>query len=467
MSGLPLCVDLDGTLVRTDTLHEQLLMALRHPWGLLGTVPSLVRGRAAFKEAVAGVAPLPAAALPYREDLVAWLAEERAAGRRLVLVTAAHRSVADAVAAHLGGFEAVLASEAGHNLKGEAKAARLVAMFGEGGFCYAGDSAADLPVWARAGAAVTADAPARVQRAMDGRVPVERRFESAPAPGAMVRLLRPHQWVKNGLVFVPALAANALDAQTLGRAAITFAGFSLVASALYIWNDLLDLHSDRVHPRKRRRPLAAAQVPVTLAVALAVLLLIGGFAAGGLAGAALPLAAYAVLSTSYSAVLKTFPLVDVFALAGLYSVRLWGGAAATAIQLSVWLFAFSSFLFLSLAMLKRVGELQREEVTSTGLTRRGYGPTDAGMLTHMGIAASFAAVVVLSLYLQTDEATTRYASPHLLWLLVPLVLFWECRLWLATGRGFMNDDPVAYSLRDWVSWLTVLAGVAILFAARL
>ncbi|MCC6717332.1 MAG: UbiA family prenyltransferase [Acetobacteraceae bacterium] len=463
---LPLCVDLDGTLVRTDTLVEGLL-ALAGGLRFAALLGAFARGRAALKADVAALAPPDPALLPYNGKLLEYIAAQRAAGRHIVLATAANSAVAEAVAGHLGLFDEVIASTATRNLKGPAKAAALVARFGRGGFAYAGDARADLAVWAEAGAAVLVDvAPAVAARVA---VPVERRIATRPALlPTLLRAMRPHQWVKNLLVFVPILTAYALtDWPGWWGGLRAFAAFSAAASGIYLVNDLLDLAADRAHPKKRLRPFAAGDASAASGLVLSMVLLALAGVLAVLAGIFVVVAAYAATSLAYSLWLKRLPLVDVFALAGLFTIRLFGGGEATGHALSLWLLAFASFLFLSLALVKRVAEAMDSGRRATSqVAGRGYGADDVMILQLFGVCASFAASLVLALYVQAEAASGRFAAPGLLWGIVPLVLLWNCRMWLSTARGYMHHDPILYAARDRVTWAIALAVVAVMLAAH-
>ncbi|MDE2227873.1 MAG: UbiA family prenyltransferase [Alphaproteobacteria bacterium] len=461
---LPLCVDLDGTLLRTDALHEQLLVAATR-WRLLRRLPGwLRRGGAHLKQQLAQAVPLDVATLPYDEALLTYLRAQRVSGRRLVLATAADRRLADAVNAHLGLFDEVIASDGGTNLRGDTKAARLCATFGERRFCYVGSDRSDLAIWHKAAGAVFANSRHGIVRAARAGTPVEARIGAArPRLSALRRALRPHQWSKNLLVFIPILAAGALtDGSGWLSALFMFAAFCCAASGIYLINDLTDLAADRRHPRKRYRPFASGDLPVVYGAAFAPPLIVAsgllalrcGAAAAGVVGA------YVLLSLVYSLKLKEKPLVDVFGLAALYSIRLFGGGIASDHPVSLWLMMFSSFLFFSLACTKRDAEMisvRREK--EDRLRRRGYLADDQRMLEMMGIGASFVSSMVLALYVENNAESTQWSHPQWLWAMVPLLLFWQCRLWLATSRGYMLDDPVVYASRDWVS-----QGVAVLLA---
>ncbi len=468
-NDLPLVVDLDGTLVRTDTLLEG-LCALATGRNIFRVFwPHFLRGRAAFKRAVAEHAGLDPKLLPYNEGLLAYLRSQKARGRHLVLATAADIGMAQRIADHLGIFDTVIASDGAHNLKGDAKAHALTDRFGVKGFVYAGDSRADLAVWRVAHSAILVNASPSVTARAKALLPLESEFYD---PGsylvAWLRALRPHQWVKNLLIFVPIFTAHAIDQPSAWIGGIIMlAAFCATASGIYIVNDLCDLAADRAHPRKRLRAFASGSVSLSLGIATAVLLLVAGFAVAGTIGALPIIATYAIATVLYSMKLKQLPLVDVFSLAGFYVIRIFSGGVATGHALSLWLFGASSFLFLSLALLKRVEELMAQSQNSSPTaSRRGYLVGDAAILQTFGCASAFAACLVLAVFVQNEATAERYASPSLLWGIVPLMLFWLCRLWLSTARGYMHEDPIVYAARDWVSWIIGGLLIAILALAK-
>jgi 4-hydroxybenzoate polyprenyltransferase len=469
-----LYVDLDGTLVRTDTLWETcLLYVAHHPLGALRIPAWLARGRAALKAELARHVALPADALPYRPEVLAFMREASADGTEVVLATAADARIAHAVASHVGGFSDVLASDGTANLKGRAKLEAIRAHAGGAPFTYIGNDAADFPILdAAAETVIAADTPEQV-RAMRSRYP-RLTVLGAPRPrlDALAKLARPQQWIKNLLVFVPLLLAHqALRLDKLVPAFAAFVAFSLCASAVYVVNDLADVQADRRHPRKRHRPVAAGTVAIPHAVAMAVLLAGASLA---LSLAALPwtfvgvLALYFATSQAYSLVLKRIAVLDVLVLASLYALRLLAGAVATRGTISGWLLAFALFLFLSLAYVKRYTELlMARERGETSVSRRGYGAHDLELIRSVGPASGYLAVLVLALYTSSEDVRVLYSSPHLLWLLGPLLLFWISRTWLLAHRGQMHDDPIVYAVKDRPSYLVGALAVAVTIAASL
>ncbi len=448
----PLCVDLDGTLLSTDTLWESVILLLRQrPWLMFLAPLWLLRGRAAFKEAVAGHTALNVVHLPYRSELLAALQAAKSAGRKLVLATAADTQVAEPIARHLGLFDAVFASEGGTNLKAQHKEARLVAEFGAQGFDYVGDSRADLKVFRGAERGFLVDATSTTANSGLGNVTVLSRKRSVLR--AIIKQLRPHQWVKNALVVLPALLAPSPSLDHLLPGLLGAAAFSLCASAGYVFNDLLDLEADRAHRTKRARPLASGALPVAFGPPLFLGLLAGALGLSALLGSVgftSMLVLYFFATLTYSFYLKRFTLLDVVVLAWLYTHRILAGGLATSVSLSAWLLAFSMFVFLSLAFVKRFVELSALTDDRT-IKHRDYSRADIPVVANMGIASGYIAVLVFSLYVDQGARSAAYAEPVFLWFCVPVLLYWVSRIWILAGRGQLEDDPVKFALRDKVS----------------
>jgi 4-hydroxybenzoate polyprenyltransferase len=459
----PLVVDLDGTLVHTDMLHETSLRVLRDsPWDLLRLSCWLMQGKAVVKQNIATRARFDPQHLPYNEQLLDWLREQKSSGRRLVLCTASDAAVARSVAQHLGIFDDVMASNGSENLGGKVKAASLVSRYGERGFDYVGNSASDLPVWQHARKAVVVNGSETLARQAGGICDVEKVFPRLPA-SLMVwrRVLRMHQWLKNLLLFVPLLAAHQFAKTAIwGTLGVAFLSFSLCASSVYVFNDLLDLESDRAHPRKRARPFASGAVPVWMGVVFSPVLLVISFGlATQVRGSFLPwLAFYFILTCAYSWTLKRLMLVDCLALAMLYTVRIVAGAAAAGLALSFWLLAFAVFLFLSLAFVKRYAELELQILSgNTKAHGRGYLTSDAPLIQTLGVTAGYGGVLVLALYLNSDAVLRLYRTPEIMWAAIPVLLFWVSWMWMQAHRGNMHDDPLVFAVKDKAS---LAAGVA-------
>jgi 4-hydroxybenzoate polyprenyltransferase/phosphoserine phosphatase len=461
------CVDLDGTLIAGDLLWESFLELIkRNPLRALVALTALVKGKAHFKRIVAAQSAVDAASLPFREEVLAELHAERSQGTTIVLATAADELHARAVAKHLGIFADVLASDGRTNLSGAQKAAVLCDRYGEGCFDYLGNDWADVPVWRVAARAGAVCASPRLMRRVAAHRPLSQIGAKRPRTvNALIDAMRPHQWVKNLLVFVPLIASHKFVRPELWvPTTFTFVAFCLCASAIYLLNDVLDVQADRQHPRKRRRPFAAGHLSIPRGIAASLGLLTAGLALAAIISPQVALIAvgYVAATTAYSVYVKRKPVADVFALTGLYVLRVFAGGAASGIPPSSWLLGFALFFFLSLAWLKRYAEV----VTTEGwLAGRGYRHEDAAWMQSIGTSAGYMAIVVLALYLTAPDVAVLYARPQVLWLLCPLLLFWLTRMWLRAGRGLVHDDPVVETLKDRHGYVLLAAAAFIMFAA--
>ena len=451
----PLCVDLDGTLVKSDTLLDGLcLFARRRPLQLWRVPLWLMQGRARLKFEVAQHAPLDPTRLPYNKELLRFLQAERRAGRKIFLATGADGGLAQRIASHLGIFEGVLASDRATNLTRKKKLTRLKDQLGQ--FDYVGNSRADLPMLSQARVPMLANPTAGLRIAVRNRnIPVACSFiDRRPTFRMLIKAIRVHQWAKNVLLFAPLLLSHNLTKPSVAAAIAAFFCFSLMASVTYLVNDMLDIDSDRRHPSKRLRPFAAGDFAVAHGIALVVALAAASIAILPLLPRSFDfwLAVYIVSTMTYSFYLKRVAIVDVILLSSLYTLRLLAGGAATETEISPWLAGFSTFLFLSLAMVKRFNEL--ENLRERGAIRthgRGYLVSDLEQIRSFGTSAATAAVVVFMLYIARLDVTDLYRHPMRLWLIVPLLIYWIYRVWLIASRGALDDDPVVFAMRDKVS----------------
>ena len=470
---LPLCIDCDGTLIQTDLLHESILLMVKSSLASLLRLPLwLLRGKAAFKNNIAKRASPDFSTLPYNREVLRLLECARGEGRTTVLVTAAPRQYAEGVARHLKLFDQVFSTRDNVNLAGKNKAACLVEAFGDGNFIYAGNSRADIPVWAFSGGAIVVSSSNRLKAAAAKVTSVLQIIEPHRSSLKIwIRAIRIHQWLKNLLVLVPVLAAHQItNAHTAGSALLAFFAFSFCSSAVYVINDLLDLTADRLHPRKRNRPFASGTLSVAKGLCIAPILL----ALAAVISTQLPLSfvgvllAYFVSTCLYSFWLKEQVIVDVMLLASLYTSRILAGAAATSIVPSFWLLAFSMFVFLGLALIKRYSELML--LRTEGKQRilgRGYTAEDAPVLLSLGSAAGYAAVLILSLYINSADVDGLYPNRWALWMILPPFLYWMSRVWLKAHRGEMHEDPVMFAVTDKQSWLVVACMAGAMWTAAL
>lgn len=485
-SSTPLCVDLDGTLVKSDTLVDSTLaLARQHPSLLLQLPRWLGEGKAALKRHITSSVELDVVHLPYNGELLDFLRQQHALGRPVFLATAADRALANRVADHLGIFTGVLASDGSTNLAGSNKLAAFRERFGDN-FCYIGNASPDLALLCACVQPMVANPSRSLSSSLrSSRIIPFRTFKDHTAPQkAWLKAIRLHQWAKNVLLFLPLLLAHMRSAGLLAGAGVAFLSFGLCASATYIINDLLDIEADRHHPRKRRRPFASGDLSAIHGVAVVALF----FLASVLLAIAVPyvissispalalahpykflewLGFYTLTTLAYSLRLKRAILVDVIVLSGLYTVRIIAGSAATGVAVSTWLGGFSIFFFLSLAFVKRFAELEglkaRGGISSKG---RGYHVDDIEQLRSFGSASGYASVVVFTLYISNlSNATELYTHTNRLWLLVPVLLLWLSQLWLLASRGELDEDPVVYAITDRRSLALGAVVVAVVLSA--
>jgi 4-hydroxybenzoate polyprenyltransferase len=452
-------VDLNGALLKTNILPESLVALLKQkPYYVFWLPFWLLKGKAYFNQQIACRASLDVSVLPYRDDVLDYLKAQHALGRSIALATSVDMQSARQVASHLNFFDLVLASDGLTYLSGETKRNRLVSKFGVKGFDYVGADRNDLVVWASARKAIVVNPcpflSSRVATVSPVDLVIKDRRQSFVA---YLKALRPRHWLKNLLVFAPLLAAHRADEiGLLSKAVLAFLSFGCFASAGYVMNDLLDLATDRRHPRKRYRPFAAGDLSLSLAFLTIPTLfglgcLIGALVSPIFVGMAL---LYFGLSVSYSLYFKNIVLLDVIVLAGLYTLRIIAGSAAVAILPSPWLLAFSTFLFFSLALVKRYSEL------ALTVRARGYELSDKELLASMGIASGYVAILVLALYINTDTAHLLYRRYQVLWFFCPLLLYWISYIWLSAHRAKMPDDPLVFATSNWTSRILLLIMLA-------
>ncbi len=466
----PLCVDLDGSLIKSDSFLDSLCQLMRHkPWLLLQVPFWLVHGRAHLKIEVARRAPLDPQRFPYNTELLHYIQGQHREGRTLYLTTGADPTFASRIAAHLGIFEGVFASDPSTNLTRSKKLERLRQRFGT--FDYIGNSHADLVLLTHAREAMVANPTLALRIALRLRcIPIARSFlDQRPLLPTVIQAIRVHQWAKNFLLLAPLAFSHQFNIPSLAAAVAAFFCFSFMASANYLINDLLDIDSDRRHPTKRMRPFAAGDLPVAYGIALVALLFAASVAILPLLppAFALWLGLYILATSAYSFYLKRIAVVDVLLLSGLYTLRLLAGGAATGTEISHWLASFSSFLFLSLAMVKRISELETlRESGAIAPHGRGYLIADIEQIRSFGTASAYAAVVVFMLYIARPGVTGLYQHAGRLWLIVPLLLYWLHRVWLLAARGELDHDPVVFAITDPISLLVGAAVIALaVFAA--
>ncbi len=475
-ASVPLFVDLDGTLTASDLLADAIVRLIKHnPLSVFNLISWLTCGRACLKRRLAQLVTPDVEGLPYRSEVLNFLKEEKdRSGRPVILATASDEIWGRKVAAELSIFDDVIGSDGLLNLKGQVKVEaiqRYCQEHGFSGFDYIGDSSCDIPIWKASKTAIAVEGCNGTIRVLDFSERSNFHANRIPPLGVILRAMRPHQWIKNLLLFVPLTMAHQLtELPKLFSCIIGVIAFSLCASSIYIINDLLDIEADRLHPKKCQRPFASGKLPLvfgpplalclaTVGLSISIIWLPGGFLA--------VLIGYLFATTMYSFWLKSKVMIDVVVLAMLYASRVLAGSVAADVLISEWMLTFSIFIFTSLAFAKRYSE-QRRLMETSGIEKkhgRGYRLADVQMLSTMGPSSGYMAVLVLALYMNSDEVRVEYSQPSLLWLLCPLMLYWIGRLWIMAGRGKLPDDPVAFTVTDRMSWGVAVLSIIILLAA--
>jgi 4-hydroxybenzoate polyprenyltransferase len=448
-------------------VESVLLLARKFPAQLLLLPFALAKGKAHLKAWVADRIRPAAALLPYRKELLDYLKAEHQAGRELILISAADQRIVDEVSAHLGIFKAAYGSSRDNNLKGENKLDFINSICKGAPFDYAGNERADLKIWKHANSAIVVS---RSQSLLEAAKASARDAVWFKDEGSrlkpLIKMMRPHQWLKNVLVFAPFLLAHKkVDALAVKNLLSVFVSLSFAASAVYVANDLYDIQSDRRHERKRFRPVASGNVSVISAFLLSLTL-----AALGCITAAVMLppivfclvAAYLGLNLAYSFVFKNKLLLDILVLASFYTMRIFAGSIASDAPVSRWFLAFSSFFFLGLACLKRFVEIKKMKFSAG----RDYCLEDLEVIQNAGMISGMMSVLVFFLYLaESQTADTLYSSSQLLWLIGPMIIYWNIRAWIFARREKMHDDPVWFAITDRVTWILGVFTVGLVILA--
>ena len=470
-SKIPIYVDLDGTFIKSDMLFESFVAAVKKDFiNLLRCILWLMQGRACLKHQLACCTDIDISLIPLNSEFYRFLEKERDDGRRLVLATAAAEKYGQQFYKqyrHL--FDSVLTGNGPHNLKGRAKLKMI--RDETDAFAYAGNSNIDFEIFREAQESylVNPEPGTRIRaKNING-------FTMFDLPAnrlrSWVKQLRLHQWLKNGLIFVPFLVSGAfLDGNRLGASVVGFFAFSFLASATYIINDLADINSDRQHPRKKSRPLAAGSVGIPQALAATAVLFGGAGVLASMIGGwyCITLITYLGLTLCYSFCIKQYVVLDVIVLASLYTIRILAGAVIIGKVVSFWLLSFSMFIFFSLALVKRCAELKSLENRGMVETNgRDYGVRDYPVLMAFGCSSSLMSILLFCFYTQNNVLTNQYQDPSLLWLIIPALGYWLTRMWIKTHRGEMHDDPIVFSLTDRGSLITISVIIVLTLLAQI
>lgn len=469
-NNIPLVADLDGTIIKTDILYESLMLLIKKNPFYLFLIPFwLIKGKSFIKQMAIERVKVDFKYLPYNDDVLDYIKVEKSKGRKIYLATAANEIPAKEVFDYLNIFDGYFASTKNHNLLAKNKTKKLNDEFGVFGFDYIGDSKRDIHVWQSARYAIMVNPDVNVKNAIS-KEKILKIFDNKPSKiSLIIKQVRVYQWVKNLLIFLPLLMAHRFfEIDLYLQAFYAFLGFSFTASFVYVLNDLLDLESDRKHPRKKNRPVASGNLQVREAIIILPFLLIFGFAISSVLSInfVLLLLSYLILTSAYSFILKKHHILDILVLSSLYTVRLIGGAIAVDVRISPWLLAFSFFIFLSLAIVKRYTEIrvmiQENKEKAAG---RGYLTSDESLLSSFGIGSGLIAVLVFFLYAQSPEIQVLYTNHELFYGITPFLLYWIMRIWFKAHRGELNDDPVVYTVKDSSSYIVILIIIILIIGA--
>ena len=464
-------VDLDGTLINTDILYESVLLLIKKNFFYIFLLPIwILKGKSKLKYNISNRVDINPQLLPYNKTFLQYLKQQKKLGRRLILATATTEKYANTIASHLGIFDQVIASSIKKNVSGNIKLKYIQEQNMQ--FSYAGNAVIDMLIFPFAQQSIIVNPTKGLKRKLSGLDNVIQVFEQKdkgilPA----FKAIRMYQWVKNILLFVPLLMSQQFyNIDTVLNVLMAFFSFSLLASATYIINDLIDIPNDREHIRKKKRPLASGDLSIPSAILISLILFISSiFIAINVNSEFIyGLVFYLLLTLLYSFKLKSYILMDTISLSLLYTTRIFVGALVIGIMPSVWLISFSMFMFLSLALIKRCSELQTlDKVRNERTPGRDYMVSDVHILANMGVASGFVSVLVVALYLNDTQSISQYTYPEILWLVCPLLLYWIGRMWIKTFRDEMHDDPIVFSIKDKGSLLCISCILTIMLTAIL
>jgi 4-hydroxybenzoate polyprenyltransferase len=473
-SQRPLLVDLDGSLLKTDTLFELLLLTIKSNIFYLFLIPFwLLKGKSFFKKSLFERVKLDVINLPYNEEVILFLQKQHNENRRIILCSGTWHKIAEEITAHFNWIDEYKATDDTINLTGTNKKRWAVETYGLNGYDYLGNSNVDIVVWNSAHSAIVVGQKHFIDKCKkQNNIKLESYIElDGFSLGLWLKALRIHQWAKNGLLFIPIFTAHKFNEYDLIiNTILAFVAFGVCASATYIINDLLDLEADRAHDTKKYRPFASGNLSLKSGITVSILMLLTSMLIGYYVGIAffLVLVIYIFVTILYSLYLKRLQTVDVITLASLFTIRVIAGAAAINVMPTFWLLSFSMFIFLSLALVKRVAELiKTQEIKGeSSIVGRGYFTADIIILQSLGGASGLIAVLVFALYINSNEVIEQYTYPQVLWLMCPILGYWIMRVWMLVARNQMDQDPIFFAIKDRNSWYAaVLAGIVFMFAS--
>jgi len=466
-----LFVDLDGTLIKTDILYESVLLLIKNNFFYLFVLPFWwFKGKSTLKYNIANLVDINPKTLPYNEEFLDYLKQQYQQGRKIILTTATTEKYAKSIADYLGIFTETIASSIDQNISGTEKLNAIKRHSDK--LIYAGNAVIDLKVFPYAQESIIVNPTYRLKMRLKELSNVTEYFEFKQNNiWIMLKAARVYQWVKNSLLFVPLLMSQQFyDSNATLNVVLAFFSFSLLASATYIVNDLIDIPNDREHVRKKNRPLASGSLSIPSAIVMMLTLFISSFIIAININVTFiyGLIFYLALTLLYSFKLKSYILMDAISLSLLYTTRIFVGALVINTIPSVWLIAFSMFMFFSLALIKRCSELQALEAEKKNRTPgRDYTVSDTYILATMGVTSGFMSILIVALYLNDTQSISQYTYPEILWLVCPLLLYWIGRMWIKTFRDEMHDDPIVFTIKDKGSLFCIASVLVIIITAIL
>jgi len=465
-----LVVDLDNSLLKIDLFKESLGKSLlKRPLVFFKTVMLALNSIALAKTFISKECKTDCHTLPYNNKILDIIDSYRKKGYLILLATGAPQAYAHSIANHLGLFDEVIATNEQINNVGINKLESIKKHVNDS-FIYLNDSVKDLPVWLHCKKAILIGDNGRVKNMLikNNVEIIDTVKKEKSIIEILLKQLRVHQWSKNMLLFVPALLSHQLlEPGVFLNALCSFIAFSLLASSIYVLNDIIDVDYDRKHPMKKNRPIAAGDLSMLRAYAvLLVCFLIGGWMAMLLGTTFLfVMAVYIILNLLYSLYFKRIIILDVLLLMSFYTLRIIAGHIPDTFPFSPWLLSFSVFLFFSLAFLKRYVNIILENNVSTK-NGTGYSINDSNILKSFGVGSGIISTLVLILYTGSEQVQPFYLTPMILIFLAPIMLYWICRIWLLADRGLIKDDPILFAIKDKISYVVAICFLCIMFFSK-
>jgi len=466
----PICVDLDGTLMRTDSFVEMLISFVRsNPFRLIKVAYFLIsRGKGYTKSKLAENTGVSEKLLPFHSEFLKFLIDQKKQNRRLILTTGSSEIFAKKVSDHLGIFDQVIASTSKINMIGKKKLKAVHSLLGGKPFAYAGNSHQDIPLWLAAEEQFFVNTPARIKRkVLKKKNRLKQEFKSVPfSLSNFFKAIRIHQWTKNLLIFVPLITAHSFDLDSFKICFLSFLAFGLCASSSYIFNDILDIQFDRLSKSKSARPFANGEFSIKFGVLLIILLFVGAIAFSTLVSINLGylLLIYFLSSVLYSVYFKPFAIVDLIFLASFFTFRVFVGIVVLEVSFSIWLINFCFLTFFGLAACKRYTEISRNGKSK--LPGRNYEFSDQTFLMNLGLASCFTALVIFLLFIDHLNLTDTYSNPQFLWGIFPILLFWFSRIWWLNVKDKLDEDPLIFAIRDIPSILVAVLCIGFMLISR-